>query len=134
MESSMSKILIIDDDKMVRDTLKIIVEAAGHQTLVANDGKEGLTLHAQGKPDLVITDILMPEKEGIETVTELQRRQPRLPTVAISGGGRTANMNFLKLAETFGADRTISKPFEPEDIIRIIAELTGSPAPKPATA
>src|SRR5690349_24914916 len=104
----MSKVLVIDDDRMVRDTLKIILEAAGHEIVLANDGRQGVKAFTEIQPDLVITDILMPEKEGIETIADLRRLRPNLPIVAISGGGRIGNMNFLKLARSFGANHTIA--------------------------
>ncbi len=120
----MSKVLVIDDDRMVRETVKIILESAGHTVVLASNGREGLKTFAADTPDIVITDILMPEKEGIETIAELRRLKPDLPIVAISGGGRIGNMNFLKLAESFGANHTLTKPFEPEEILRLVAELT----------
>jgi CheY-like chemotaxis protein len=123
-EATMSKVLIIDDDRMVRETIKIILESAGHAAFLAGNGREGLKIFTAAAPDIVITDILMPEKEGIETIAELRRLKPDLPIVAISGGGRVGNMNFLKAAESFGANHTLTKPFEPEEILRLVAELT----------
>ncbi len=119
----MAKILVIDDDRMVRETLKIILAAAGHEVLLTEDGNKGLRAFTEFTPDLVITDILMPEKEGMETIRDLRERRPDLPIIAISGGGRVGNMSFLKVAERFGANRTITKPFEPDHIVATIAEL-----------
>jgi CheY-like chemotaxis protein len=125
----MSTVLVIDDDRMVRETVKIILEGAGHTVLLAGNGREGLKMFSATSPDIVITDILMPEKEGIETIADLRRLRPDLPIIAISGGGRIGNMNFLKLAESFGASHTLTKPFEPEEILRLVAELTSSATP-----
>jgi len=119
----MAKILVIDDERMVRDTLKIILAAAGHEVLLAEDGHQGIKAFNESAPDLVITDILMPEKEGMETIRDLRQIRPNLPIIAISGGGRVGNISFLKVAERFGADRTIAKPFEPEHILTTVAEL-----------
>ena len=119
----MAKILVIDDDRMVRDTLKIILSAAGHEVRLAEDGNKGMQAFGKFAPDLVITDILMPEKEGMETIRELREQRPDVPIIAISGGGRVGNMSFLKVAERFGANRTITKPFEPEHIVATVAEL-----------
>jgi DNA-binding response OmpR family regulator len=119
----MAKILVIDDERMVRETLKIILTAAGHEVLLADDGYQGIKAFNESAPDLVITDILMPEKEGMETIRELRQSRPDLPIIAISGGGRVGNISFLKVAERFGANRTIAKPFEPELILAAIAEL-----------
>lgn len=119
----MAKILVIDDDRMVRDTLKIILLAAGHEVLLTEDGRKGMQAFSEFQPDLVITDILMPEKEGMETIRDLREIRPDVPIIAISGGGRVGNMSFLRVAERFGANRTITKPFEPEHIVSTIAEL-----------
>lgn len=119
----MSRILVIDDDPMVRDTLRLILTAAGHQFALAFDGKAGLKAFGQLNPDLVITDILMPEKEGIETIGELRQMAAQVPIIAVSGGGRVGNMDFLAAAQHFGADRSFSKPFEPEHILDAVSEL-----------
>ncbi len=119
----MAKILIIDDDRMVRDTLKIILSAVGHQITIANDGVLGVKAFTEVKPDLVITDVLMPNKEGIATIADLRKLQPKVPIIAVSGGGRVGNMDFLKVAESFGANRTFTKPFDPEDIVAAVAQL-----------
>lgn len=119
----MAKILVIDDDRMVRETLKLILSSVGHEIILANDGKQGVKTFSEVKPSLVITDILMPEKEGIETIADLRKIHPKVPIIAVSGGGRVGNMSFLKVAESFGANRTISKPFEPEDVLAAVTEL-----------
>lgn len=119
----MARILIIDDDQMVRETLKIMLTAAGHEVTMANDGRDGLSLLTSFQPDLVITDILMPEKEGMETIQDLRQLVPDLPIIAISGGGRVGNMSFLKVAERFGANRSFAKPFEPDEILEAVSEL-----------
>ncbi len=119
----MAKILIIDDDPLVRNTLKAVLAAAGHQIVVAHDGQMGIDMLAEAAPDLVITDILMPNKDGIATITELHQRRPGVPIVAISGGGRVGNMSYLKIAESLGVSRTFDKPFDPEELIDAIAGL-----------
>lgn len=124
----MARILIIDDDRMVRDTLKIILTAAGHEVALSNDGKAGIEAYAALKPDLIITDILMPEKEGVETIQDLRQLAPGLPIIAISGGGRVGNMSFLKVAEHFGADRVFAKPFEPDEILGAVTDLLAKAA------
>ncbi len=119
----MAKILIIDDEKPVRDALEAIAAAAGHQTRAAGDGRQGLVQFAAFQPDLVITDMLMPEKEGIETIADLRKLRPTLPIIAISGGGRVGNLSFLKIAQRFGANRTIAKPFSAQAILTALTEL-----------
>ena len=119
----MSRILVIDDDPMVRDTLRLILTAAGHQVALAFDGKAGLKAFSELSPDLVITDILMPEKEGMETIGELRQIALHVPIIAVSGGGRVGNMDFLAAARHFGADRTFAKPFDPDDVLGAVSEL-----------
>lgn len=119
----MAKILIIDDEKPVREALEAIATAAGHECRVAADGRQGLAQFATYQPDLVITDMLMPEKEGIETIVELRKLKPGLPIIAVSGGGRVGNMSFLKMAEKFGASRTIAKPFAAATVMAAFADL-----------
>lgn len=119
----MPKLLIIDDDRRVRDTLKLVLEAAGCTLEFATNGREGLARFATFKPDLVITDILMPEKEGIATITELRRLSSTVPIIAMSGGGRVGNMDFLKVAQKMGATRTLSKPFDPDELVDTVTSL-----------
>lgn len=117
----MARILIIDDEKPVREAVEAIAAAAGHETRFAADGRQGMAQFASFQPDLVITDMLMPEKEGVETIAELRKLRPNLPIIAISGGGRVGNMSFLKMAERFGATRTIAKPFSAADLMAALA-------------
>jgi two-component system, chemotaxis family, chemotaxis protein CheY len=119
----MAKILIIDDDKMVRDSLRMVLTAAGHQIVVANDGKQGVKAFTEIKPDLVITDILMPEKEGVETIGDIRKLNPKMPIIAMSGGGRVGNMSFLAIAKQFGASRTFTKPFDLDEVLDAVTEL-----------
>jgi two-component system, chemotaxis family, chemotaxis protein CheY len=119
----MAKILIIDDDKMVRDTLRMALTAAGHQIILAGDGKQGVKAFTEIKPDLVITDILMPEKEGVETIGDIRKLNAKMPIIAMSGGGRVGNMSFLAIAKQFGANRTFAKPFELDEVLDAVTEL-----------
>lgn len=119
----MSRILVIDDDEVVRDTLRLILAGAGHQVALAPDGKAGLEAFEALAPDLVITDILMPEKEGMETIGDLRRLAASLPIIVISGGGRIGNMDFLAAARHFGADRSFAKPFEPDEVLEAVSQL-----------
>jgi CheY-like chemotaxis protein len=112
----MARILVIDDEELARFTLREMLEAAGHQVVEATNGQEGTVFQRANPCDIVITDMIMPEKEGLETIVELKGDFPDLKIIAISGGGRTRNMDFLKLAGEFGADRIIIKPFSEEDL------------------
>jgi CheY-like chemotaxis protein len=121
-DSARKKILIIEDDAAVRYTLKRILLSAGYSVLDAPNGRKGVQLfHLEGA-DLVITDIIMPEQEGIETIIELKSREPRTRIIAISGGGRTGAHDLLQMAERLGADAVLHKPFETAELIRTVKE------------
>ena len=113
----MTKILVIDDDVIVRETIIQILEDRGYLVVSAADGQRGVTSFRSEKPDLVITDIIMPEKEGIQTITEIRRERPDAKVIAISGGGRIGNTDFLKIARHLGAFDAIAKPFDPDDLL-----------------
>lgn len=123
----MAQLLLIDDDALVRSTLRQILERAGHTVLEASNGGEGLTRLAEQAIDLMITDIIMPEKEGVETIVEARKRHPTLPIIAISGGGRTKNMDFLEVARQVGATETLAKPFRPQILVELVAKLLTKP-------
>jgi len=91
--------------------------------LEASNGKIGAKLFREDRTELIITDIFMPEKEGLEIIKELKKDSPTLKVIAISGGGRKRDFRFLEMAETFGADRSFSKPFERQEILEAIQEL-----------
>lgn len=120
----MSKVLIIDNDPMVCETLKLAAESAGHTVALAQNGHEGIAAFQRFQPDVVVTDILMPEKEGMETIVDLRRLSADVPILAISGAAPTGNISFLKIAQKLGANRSLSKPFAMEDFVAAIAALT----------
>ena len=118
------KILIIEDDRQFRDMLSWMLETAGYEVETAVDGAEGVKSFAQSPTDLVITDILMPEKEGVETIQELKSSNPNLPSIAISGGSANISSSFgLDLAATVGADRVLRKPFSRGEILLAVQDL-----------
>ena len=119
----MKRILVMDDDVTFRKMLRKILEREGYETIEAEDGKEGMRLFRAAPADLVITDILMPEQEGIETIQELKRDFAGVKIIAISGGGRLDPEEYLRAAEQFGAARTLSKPFDREELLGAIREL-----------
>jgi CheY-like chemotaxis protein len=116
-------VLIIDDEQLIRLQVRTALEGEGFIVHEAANGNEGLTRIALAIPDLVITDILMPDKEGIETILELRRRYPSIRIIAISGGGRTGNKDFLRTAKHLGADRTLAKPFGLADLLKLVREV-----------
>lgn len=123
----MARILIIDDDDQIRKMLRLTLNAAGFDVVEAQDGKIAMKLFYQDLTvDLVITDLIMPEKEGIETIIELRRDFPNVPIIAISGGGRIDPNDYLLLAKKLGAQITLEKPFSRKDIINAVNELITS--------
>ena len=117
------KILLIDDDVVVLCTLEIVLGDRGYDVVTAKDGVEGLRLFQENPPDLVITDLVMPEKEGIETIIEMRRERPDTKIIAISGGGRTHDGCFLKMAAELGAAAILPKPFMPDELAAKIEEV-----------
>ena len=106
----MAYILIIDDNEEFRDLLQRFLGEQGYETAAAPDGREGIKQYLARPADLVITDILMPEKEGIETIRDLRRKFPQVKIIAVSGGGRIGPDSYLKMAKGVGALRTLKKP------------------------
>jgi CheY-like chemotaxis protein len=122
----MRRILVIEDDAEVRSLYKRILEQAGHEVLEAPDGNVGIRLFKAHNPELIITDIIMPEKEGIETIMELRRDYPAVKIIAVSGGGQAAAGSMcLALAKRLGADRTLPKPFSRQDLLSVVADVLG---------
>ena len=105
----MARILVIDDDEAFRPMVKQMLEQAGHEVLEAANGKEGVKLYNAEAPDLVITDLIMPEQEGIETILGLVKENPDAPVIAMSGGGRFTGIDVLSSARKFGAKQALAK-------------------------
>ncbi len=122
----MASILIIDDDAQFRAMLRQMLSRAGYEVLEASNGKEGMRTYRDKPTDLVITDLIMPEKEGIETITELRREFPDVGIIAISGGGKMGPEDYLLGAKLLGAQRILTKPLEKEEILEVIKELINS--------
>ena len=113
----MPRILVIDDDAMVRNAVSTILRHNGFEVDLATNGVQGLTAFRENRPDVIITDIIMPEKEGVETIIDILREQPQAKIIAISGGGRGGNSDFLRMAKSFGAAAILPKPFGPKDLL-----------------
>jgi DNA-binding response OmpR family regulator len=120
----MSRILVIDDDIQMRQMLKQTLERAGYEVIDAQDGNEGIRLFHESPTDLVITDLIMPGKDGMETTIELKRDFPDVKIIAISGGSRAMDpRDYLHYATGVGVMKTFTKPFDPKELLEAIHEL-----------
>jgi len=122
----MAKILVIDDDPSILTMLKKMLEKAGHEVDSANNGSEGLDKIECCPPDLLVTDIVMPEKEGIELIFYLRKRNPGLKIIAISGGGRFNYEGYLTSAKFLGADLVFQKPLVHKEFVQAVSDLMNS--------
>lgn len=120
----MAHILLIDDDDMLRGVLAKALEHSGHTVTQAGDGRLGVELARASKFDLVITDLVMPVQEGVETILMLRREHAQLPIIAISGGVSNSGL-YLDIASRIGAQKVLAKPFMPQDLVRAIREVLG---------
>ncbi len=121
----MATILIIDDEPAIRRMITRLLSKAGHRVIEAANGRDGVSLFRAETPDLVVVDILMPGKDGIETMRELLAIRADIRMVAISGGGKVAGDFYLDLADLFGAQAHLAKPFSPGDLLAIVERLLG---------
>jgi len=119
----MGKILVIDDEENIREILKEMLEIDGHEVIVATNGKEGLNATNANHFDVVITDIFMPEEDGIEIIMKMKKNDPGMKIIAISGGGYFDPAGSLKTAELLGAKYTINKPFDMQDLLSKVNSL-----------
>jgi len=101
----MTKILLVEDEERVRSLLKEVLESAGYEIQEASSGKEALQRYAQSRPDLILTDIVMPDTEGIEMIIKIRKNDAKVKIIAMSGG------DYLEMAKKLGADGTLTKPF-----------------------
>lgn len=118
-----ASILVIDDDPQLRGFLREVLDQEGYQVFEAENGNEGSSLHARHQPDLVVTDIVMPEKEGMELIRELRQEDPALPIIAMSGGNAGFSGSYLAAAGKLGANLTLAKPFTASHLLAAIEEL-----------
>jgi DNA-binding NtrC family response regulator len=116
----MALILVVDDDEGIRRVVEVMLKNAGHDPVLAVNGNDALRQFRQQHFDLVICDVFMPDKEGIETLRELRQLDPAVPVIMMSGGA--AHKDYLAVAEHFGATRTIAKPFRYSQLTRLVRE------------
>ncbi len=120
-------ILVVDDNDLYRQTLQDMLSGAGYQVLGANNGRKALEIFGRDAVDLVICDIVMPEKEGIETILDLRRQSKAVRIVAVSGASMDSSIT-LRAAETLGADAGLEKPVRRAALLELVERLLGAPA------
>jgi len=123
----MARILVIDDESDIRKFLEEILKSAGHEVILAADGREGMERHRTSPADLVITDLFMPNQEGLETIREFRTRFPEVAIIAMSG--RAAAVTMLSVAQKFGAVGVLHKPFAADELIAAVAKALGGQSP-----
>jgi DNA-binding response OmpR family regulator len=128
-EKPKATLLVIDDDDLVRSFVVRVLQGAGYDVLQAGNGREALRQVRAGKLDLVITDIVMPDMDGFETIRELRRIDGKVPVMAMSGGGKVDPHTYLDLARQFGARQILEKPFDRDMLLEKVEAILGA-APK----
>ncbi len=124
----MADILIVDDEVALRKNLGLLLTRNGHAIREAGNGREAMRLVANKLPDLLVTDIFMPEKDGIEVIQEVRRLHPQLRIIAMSGGLPMDHDVFLMMAQRLGVNATLSKPFSLQEFQALVDKVLGSPS------
>lgn len=119
----MADILVVDDDESIRYALRRYLEHDGHHIVEAENGQQGVQYLEKNSVDLVITDILMPEKDGLEMIRILRKEHPQIRIIAISAGGMVGPMDYLSMAKGLGANRILPKPFRCGQLVLLVNEL-----------
>jgi CheY-like chemotaxis protein len=119
----MASILVVDDDQSMRELLRHVLEEAQHSVFTAANGEQALRLAREAPVDLIITDILMPVRDGLEVIREMRRENPRVKIIALSGGGTYVGLETLETAKDFGAVETLAKPFNIERLIQVVERV-----------
>src|SRR5262249_6322717 len=127
----MKRILIIEDDDGLRPLLRLVLQREGYETEEAREGDEGLRLCAARPFDLVLCDVLMPGREGLETIRDLRKLYPPPRVIAMSGGLGLPSMDPLRVASLLGACRTVAKPFRIDRLLQVVADALADPSSTP---
>ena len=117
------RILVVDDNADLRTTIQALLQADGFDVAVASNGQAAIALHQARPADVVITDLFMPDKDGIETIVELRKLSPQVKIVAISGWTSAQGSDYLQVAREIGAAATLQKPFDPQELSRVVRQL-----------
>jgi DNA-binding response OmpR family regulator len=121
--TAIPRVLVVDDSADIRGMLQAQLEMEGFEVATAPDGARALALLGRQRTDLIITDLFMPDKDGIETILEIREKYPAVQIVAMSGWDSRQGSDYLKVAREIGAVRTVKKPFELTDIVKIVRDL-----------
>lgn len=119
----MARILIVEDEATLRSLMRDALENEGHEISEACDGDQGVKLFKEHEHDLLITDILMPKKEGLETILELTDQYPDVKIIAISGGGIGLGDDLLEISMDFGAKQALRKPFTMKHLVEVVQDI-----------
>ena len=126
----MARILIIDDESQIRSMLRLMLERVGYEIDEAPDGVEGIRLYRENPADLIITDLIMPNKDGIGMIIDLKKEFPKVKIIAMSGGGVNRPEGYLDGAKKLGATRTLTKPIDRDEMLKAVREtLNDTKAP-----
>lgn len=128
----MQRILIIDDEPQIRSMVRLILEREGYAVLEAVDGAEGLKIFREKPADLILTDLIMPNKDGIGMIIELKKEFPDVKIIAMSGGGLNRPEGYLRGAQKLGAAATLTKPINRQDLVRVVRDTLKADAPSAA--
>jgi DNA-binding response OmpR family regulator len=120
-------VLVIDDEPVIRQSLELLLETYGFQVALARDGAQGLAAFRRIEPDLVLTDIVMPNQDGIETILTMRRERPSAKIIAMSGRGSVGNAEYIDIAARLGADAAIPKPLDAAKLIAAVQALMPQP-------
>jgi DNA-binding NtrC family response regulator len=118
----MERILIIDDESQIRSMLRLMLERVGYEVIEAADGMEGIRQYRDNPADLIITDLIMPNKDGIGMIIELKKEFPKVKIIAMSGGGVNRPEGYLDGAKKLGATRTLTKPIDRDEMLTAVKE------------
>lgn len=128
------KLLIVDDQDEVRRYLQRAAESLGYEVRTAPNGKSGIDSCNEWNPDAVLTDIFMPERDGLETIREIRRSRPGIRILAMSGGGNMGHVDILRTARAMGAERVLAKPFNKAALAGALGQLLDAPSDAPPRA
>lgn len=128
----MSRVLVVEDHAPMRAVMTAVLEGMGHQVYQAGNGREALRVQADANAELMLTDLFMPEMEGLETIRQMRSRYPQLRIMAVSGGSSRGDAgDYLEMAMKFGAERALRKPFTIKEMTDAVAAMGFPPQPAP---